>query len=94
MLWERALGGGECADAPPPGEVHRGWGGEVTDFLLLSLVAAPRPSCTSTSSRLPCLPTLQSCRFPSAQGDLLPRPTQGPPTSMTSTWTGLSKSHC
>ncbi|XP_022368319.1 cyclin-dependent kinase 20 isoform X5 [Enhydra lutris kenyoni] len=54
----------------------------------------PRPSCTSTSSRLPCLPTLQSCRFPSAQGDLLPRPTQGPPTSMTSMWTGLSKSHC
>ncbi|XP_058422048.1 cyclin-dependent kinase 20 isoform X8 [Diceros bicornis minor] len=54
----------------------------------------PRLSYTSTSSQLPCLPTPQSCRFPSAQRGLHPRPTRGPPTSMTSTWTGLSRSRC
>ncbi|XP_025747422.1 cyclin-dependent kinase 20 isoform X8 [Callorhinus ursinus] len=69
------------------------WGSSFST-LHASASQPPRPSCTSTSSRLPCLPTPQSCRFPSAQGDLPPRPTQGPPTSMTSMWTGLSKSHC
>ncbi|XP_064436160.1 cyclin-dependent kinase 20 isoform X5 [Mirounga angustirostris] len=68
--------------------------GSSSSTLHASASQPPRPSCTSTSSRLPCLPTPRSCRFPSAQGDLPPRPTQGPPTSMTSMWTGLLKSRC
>ncbi|XP_004870153.1 cyclin-dependent kinase 20 isoform X5 [Heterocephalus glaber] len=62
--------------------------------LLTSASQHPRPSCISTSSLLLCLPTHQSCRFPSAQVDLSPSHTQGLPTSMTSTWTGLWRSPC
>ncbi|KAM9206428.1 cyclin-dependent kinase 20 isoform 7-T7 [Dugong dugon] len=62
--------------------------------LLASASQPPRPSCTSTSSQLPCLPTPRSYQFPSAQGDLPPRPTQDPLMSMTSTWTGLLKTRC
>ncbi|XP_041602426.1 cyclin-dependent kinase 20 isoform X5 [Vulpes lagopus] len=69
------------------------WGGSFSTPHT-SAFLPPRPSCTSTSSQLPCLPTPRNCRFPSAQGDLPPKPTQGRPTSMTSVWTGLSKSRC
>ncbi|XP_025839929.2 cyclin-dependent kinase 20 isoform X2 [Vulpes vulpes] len=69
------------------------WGGSFSTPHTCAFLP-PRPSCTSTSSQLPCLPTPRSCRFPSAQGDLPPKPTQGRPTSMTSVWTGLSKSRC
>ncbi|XP_073908638.1 cyclin-dependent kinase 20 isoform X6 [Castor canadensis] len=62
--------------------------------LLASALQPPRPSCISTSSQLLCLPTHLSCQFPSAQGGLPPRPTQGPPMSMTSMWTGLLRSRC
>ncbi|XP_063083415.1 cyclin-dependent kinase 20 isoform X2 [Cavia porcellus] len=61
---------------------------------LASALQHPRPSCISTSSRLPCLPTHQSCLFPSAQAGPSPRHIRGPPTSMTSTWTGLWRSRC
>nr|XP_005904143.1 PREDICTED: cyclin-dependent kinase 20 isoform X3 [Bos mutus] len=52
------------------------------------------PQQRISASQLPCLSTPRSCQSPSAQGDLPPRPTQDPPMSMTSTWTGLSRSHC
>ncbi|XP_045418336.1 cyclin-dependent kinase 20 isoform X3 [Lemur catta] len=68
--------------------------GSSSSTLLASASQPPRPFCISTSSRLLCLPTHLSCRFLSAQGDWPPRPTQDPRMSMTSTWTGLLRSHC
>ncbi|KAM9030839.1 cyclin-dependent kinase 20-like isoform 8-T23 [Megaptera novaeangliae] len=82
-----------CCPMPLP----RPWTcwGISSSTLHASALQPPRPSCTSTSSQLPCLPTPRSCRFLSAQGDLPSRPPQDPPaTSMTSTWTGLSRSRC
>ncbi|XP_076995706.1 cyclin-dependent kinase 20 isoform X4 [Tamandua tetradactyla] len=85
-LWRR------CCLTPPP----RPWTCWDSSYstLLANAYRPPRPSCTSTSSQLPCLPTPRSCRFPSAQAVLPPRPTQGPHTSMISTWIGLLRSHC
>ncbi|XP_066224557.1 cyclin-dependent kinase 20 isoform X2 [Saccopteryx leptura] len=84
--WER------CCRMPLP----RPWTcwGSSSSTLHASALQPLRPSCTNTSSQLPCLPTLRSCQFPSAQGDWPPRPTQGPPASMTSMWTGPSRSCC
>ncbi|KAM9040514.1 cyclin-dependent kinase 20-like isoform 16-T26 [Megaptera novaeangliae] len=82
-----------CCPMPLP----RPWTcwGISSSTLHASALQPPRPSYTSTSSQLPCLPTPRSCRFLSAQGDLPSRPPQNPPaTSMTSTWTGLSRSRC
>nr|KAF6483584.1 cyclin dependent kinase 20 [Rousettus aegyptiacus] len=83
---------GRCCLMPLP-RPWTCWGSSFST-LHASAFQPPRPSCTSTSSRLPCLPTLRSYRFPIAQGDQPPRPTQGPPMFMTSTWTGPSRSHC
>ncbi|KAM9030612.1 cyclin-dependent kinase 20 isoform 7-T13 [Megaptera novaeangliae] len=66
---------------------------QALDLLGHFLLYPPRQRIAA--SQLPCLPTPRSCRFLSAQGDLPSRPPQDPPaTSMTSTWTGLSRSRC
>ncbi|XP_046521016.1 cyclin-dependent kinase 20 isoform X4 [Equus quagga] len=81
-----------CCPTPLP----RPWTcwGSSSCTLRASASQPPRLSCTRTSSRLPCLPTPRSCRFPGVQGALPLKPMRGRPTSMTSTWTGLSRSLC
>nr|XP_044612725.1 cyclin-dependent kinase 20 isoform X12 [Equus asinus] len=81
-----------CCPMPLP----RPWTcwGSSSCTLRASASQPPRLSCTRTSSQLPCLPTPRSCRFPGVQGALPLKPMRGRPTSMTSTWTGLSRSLC
>lgn len=93
MCWSR-LRGGAAGGVSLRGAALACRLGEVTGLLLPFLASRPRLSCTRTSSRLPCLPTPRSCRFPGVQGALPLKPMRGRPTSMTSTWTGLSRSLC
>nr|XP_044612719.1 cyclin-dependent kinase 20 isoform X6 [Equus asinus] len=93
MCWSR-LRGGAAGGVSLRGAALACCLGEVTGLLLPFLASRPRLSCTRTSSQLPCLPTPRSCRFPGVQGALPLKPMRGRPTSMTSTWTGLSRSLC